>query len=39
MSWQDDVMIGQEIADALYYMREAEHRDLYCVEKDTEKEV
>ena len=29
MSWQDDVMIEQERADALYYMGEAEWRDLY----------
>lgn len=28
MSWQDDVMIEQEIADALEYMGEAEWRDL-----------
>ena len=28
MSWQDDVMIEQEIANALEYMGEAEWRDL-----------
>ena len=29
MSWQDDVMIEQEVADALNYMGEAEWRDMY----------
>lgn len=29
MSWQDDVMIEQEAADALNYMGEAEWRDMY----------
>lgn len=29
MSWQDDVMIEQERADALWTMGEAEWRDLY----------
>ena len=29
MSWQDDVMAEQEAADALYYMGEAEWRDMY----------
>ena len=29
MSWQDDVMIEQEQADALEYMGEAEWRDMY----------
>lgn len=29
MSWQDDVMIEQEKADALEYMGEAEWRELY----------
>lgn len=40
MSWQDDIMIEQEKADALNYMGEAEWRDLYkeesgkkCLEK------
>lgn len=28
MSWQDDVMIEQEIADALEYMGEAEWREM-----------
>lgn len=29
MSWQDDAMIGQEQADALSYMGEAEWRDTF----------
>lgn len=29
MSWQDDVMIEQEQADALFYMGEAEWREMY----------
>lgn len=29
MSWQDDAMAEQERADALFYMGEAEWRDLY----------
>lgn len=29
MSWQDDVMIEQEQADALEYMGEAEWREMY----------
>ena len=29
MSWQDDVIIEQERADALEYMGEAEWRDMY----------
>lgn len=29
MSWQDDMMIEQDKADALNYMGEAEWRDLY----------
>lgn len=28
MSWQDDIMIEQERADALNYMGEAEWRDM-----------
>lgn len=28
MSWQDDAMIEQELADALEYMGEAEWRDM-----------
>ena len=28
MSWQDDAMIEQEIADSLWYKGEAEWRDL-----------
>lgn len=39
MSWQDDVMIEQERADALYYMGEAEYRELYCDDEDTNKEI
>lgn len=35
MSWQDDVMIEQEAADSLFYMGEAEWRDLY---KDANKD-
>ena len=37
MSWQDDVMIEQERADALEYMGEAEWRDLYG-DKDEDKD-
>ena len=33
MSWQDDAMIEQEIADALWDMGEAEWREMYG-EKD-----
>ena len=33
MSWQDDVMIEQEEADALFYMGEAEWRELYKKEE------
>ena len=29
MSWQDDVMIEQDCADALSYMGEAEWRDTF----------
>lgn len=29
MSWQDDVMIEQEEADALFHMGEAEWREMY----------
>ena len=29
MSWQDDAMIEQAIADALEYMGEAEWRDFF----------
>lgn len=35
MSWQDEVMIEQERADALWTMGEAEWRDMY---RDKEKE-
>lgn len=36
MSWQDDVMIEQEKADALNYMGEAEWRDLYRNKEEEE---
>ena len=29
MSWQDDVMIEQEQAEALYHLGEAEWKDTY----------
>lgn len=29
MSWQDDAMAEQDMADALEYMGEAEWRDIY----------
>lgn len=32
MSWQDDAMIEQDVADALWEMGEAEWRDMYCDE-------
>lgn len=35
MSWQDDAMIEQEEADALFYMGEAEWRDLEDKAKQT----
>lgn len=35
MSWQDDAMIEQDMADILWNMGEAEWRDLY---KDTNKD-
>lgn len=34
MSWQDDAMVEQEIADALYEMGEAEWRDMYFDDED-----
>lgn len=34
MSWQDDAMIEQERADALFGMGEAEWRDMYKEEED-----
>lgn len=34
MSWQDDVMIEQEQADALFEMGEAEWRDMYFDDED-----
>ena len=36
MSWQDDVMVEQEEADALFYMGEAEWRDMYRKKSDGE---
>lgn len=33
MNWQDDVMIEQEQADALYEMGEAEWRDMFKEEE------
>lgn len=33
MSWQDDAMIEQEEADALFWMGEAEWREMYGEEK------
>lgn len=40
MSWQDDVMIEQDKADAIGYMGEAERRDLYDdVSPDYEYEI
>lgn len=37
MSWQDDVMIEQEENNALWYMGEAEWRELYEKEESGEK--
>ena len=34
MSWQDDVMAEQEEADALFYMGEAEWKDIYNKRKE-----
>jgi hypothetical protein len=34
MSWQDDAMAEQEIADALFEMGEAEWRDMYFDDED-----
>ena len=39
MSWQDDAMIGQEQADALFNMGEAEWRDMMEEEKGLDYEV
>ncbi len=39
MSWQDDAMIEQEKADALWTMGEAEWRDLYEEEGDNVEQV
>lgn len=38
MSWQDDVMAEQEVADALNYMGEAAWRRLYF-DNDEKKEA
>jgi hypothetical protein len=32
MSWQADVLAEQDMADALWYMGEAEWREMYCDE-------
>ena len=37
MSWQDDAMIDQEEADALFYMGEAEWREMYRDKKEVDK--
>lgn len=37
MSWQDDAMIEQEEADALFYMGEAEWREMYRDKKEVDK--
>lgn len=34
MSWQDDAMAEQDEADALFYMGEAEWRDMYKEDKE-----
>ena len=34
MSWQDDLMIEQEEAEALNHMGEAEWRDMFKEEED-----
>ncbi len=34
MSWQDDAMAEQEIANALFEMGEAEWRDMYFDDED-----
>ncbi len=39
MSWQDDAMIEQEKADALWTMGEDEWRDLYEEEVDNVEQV
>ncbi len=39
MSWQDDAMIEQEKADALWTMGEAEWRDIYEEEVDNVEQV
>ena len=39
MSWQDDAMIEQEQADALFYMGEAEWRDMYTTYEKVERKV
>lgn len=38
MSWQDDVMIEQEEAEALNHMGEAEWRDMFKEEEDAVEE-
>ena len=39
MSWQDDVMAEQEVADAFNYMGEAAWRELYGDDDEEEKEA
>lgn len=39
MSWQDDAMIEQERADALFGMGEAEWRDMMEEEKGLDDEI
>lgn len=34
MSWQTDALAEQDMADALWYMGEAEWRDLYEPDED-----
>ena len=38
MGWQDNVMAEQERAEALYYMGEAEYRELYRDDDDAKEE-
>ena len=39
MSWQDDAMAEQEIADSLWYKGEAEWRDILEIEDDEDGEA
>lgn len=38
MSWQGNLMAEQEAADALFYMGEAEWRELYGKDKEDNEE-